>query len=314
MIAATFKPMLAKKSELPVGDDWLYEIKWDGVRCTAAVDTTADGDPIVEMRSRSAKTDWRGQFPEIVRALARLPFDVVLDGEIVTPDDNGYTFGLAAGAGSRVPARFVVFDVLELFGTDTKRMPLEDRRKLLDEISPALAAEGPGVLEVSPTFSDGETLLAWVAQRGLEGIVAKRKSSRYFEGRRGDEWLKVKVRQEQEFVVCGWTPGKNGRAGRIGGLVLGMYDDDGALAYCGRAGMAEKYDDELERMLTEVLQPCPFPSTPKEEREAIWVTPNVVIQVAYQRWTDEGRLQHPVMKSIRHDKDARDVTLAGAER
>lgn len=307
-------PMLAKdaKGEVPVGDGWLYEIKWDGVRCVAEV---VDGK--VAMTSRSAKTDWTEQFPAIAKALARLPFDVVLDGEIVTPDENGHTFGLAAGAGSKVAARLVVFDVLECFGSDTKAMPLTDRRKVLDTLTPALAAEGPGVLEVSPTFTDGEALLGWVATHGLEGIVAKQKTSRYIEGRRGDEWLKVKVRREQEFVVCGWTPGKNGRVGRIGGLVLGMYDDNGELVYCGRAGMAEKYDAELEREWLAgtgtIPQRCPFPRMPKEEREATWVVPELVIQVAYQRWTPEGRLQHPVMKSIRRDKDARDVTKEGAE-
>jgi len=304
------KPMLAKASELPVGDDWLYEIKWDGVRCVAEI---VDGQ--VTMTSRSAKTDWTQQFPAIMEALERLPFDVVLDGEIVTPDENGHTFGLAAGAGSRVAARLIVFDVLECFGTSTRAMPLDDRRKLLDEvISPVLAHEGPGVLEVSPTFSDGEGLAIWVAANGLEGIVAKRRSSRYIEGRRGDEWLKWKVRREQEFVVCGWTAGKNGRSGRIGGLVLGLYDDDGSLVYCGRAGMAEKHDEEMERALTQLAKPCPFPAVPKEEREATWVEPELVVQVEYQRWTDEGRLQHPVMKSIRHDKEPRDVTTATAER
>ena len=312
MSGVTIRPMLAKAGELPVGDGWLYEVKWDGVRCVAEV---VDGT--VSMQSRSAKTDWTQQFPAIAEALERLPFDVVLDGEIVTPDENGYTFGLAAGAGSRVAARFVVFDVLSCFGTDTMAMPLDDRRKVLDVIAPALAAEGPGVLELSPTFTDGEALLDWVAARGLEGIVAKRRSSRYIEGRRGDEWLKVKVRREQEFVVCGWTPGKNGRAGRIGGLVLGMYAEDGTLVYCGRAGMAEKHDDEMEKLLGfapfMAAQWCPFLTVPREERDAFWVKPEVVVQVAYQRWTDEGRLQHPVMKAIRHDKEPREVTTAGKE-
>ena len=308
MSAATVKPMLAKAGELPVGDGWLYEIKWDGVRCTA---TVVDG--VVSMQSRSALTDWTQQFPAIAEALGRLPFDVVLDGEIVTPDESGHTFGLAAGAGSRVAARLVVFDVLSCFGSDTKAMPLTDRRKVLEMLGPAFAAEGPGVLEISPTFTDGEALLGWVATHGLEGIVAKRKSSRYIEGRRGDEWLKVKVRREQEFVVCGWTPGKNGRAGRIGGLVLGMYDRyDGSLVYCGRAGMAEAYDAELEAALLPRSE-TPFPVVPREERDAYWVEPELVVQVAYQRWTPEGRLQHPVMKSIRRDKDARDVTKEGVE-
>jgi len=307
-MTAAFRPMLAKAGKLPVGDDWLYEVKWDGVRCVATIDGGA-----VTMQSRSSLTDWTQQFPGIAAALARLPFDAVLDGEIVTPDENGYTFGLAAGAGSLVPARLIVFDVLSCFGTSTKAMPLSDRRKVLQVIAPALAAEGAGVLEVSPSFSDGETLLAWVAARGLEGIVAKRKSSRYIEGRRGDEWLKVKVRREQEFVVCGWTPGKNGRTGRIGGLVLGQYDEDGDLVYCGRAGMAEAYDGAMERALTQLAAPCPFAAFPIQEREATWVKPEVVVQVAYQRWTDEGRLQHPVMKAIREDKHPRDVTVAGRE-
>jgi len=296
-MAATVKPMLAKAGELPVGDGWLYEIKWDGVRCTA---TIVDGE--VTMQSRSSKTEWKVQFPAIARALAELP-DCVIDGEIVTPDEAGNTFGLAAGAGSARAACFVVFDVLELGEVDCRPYPLEQRRGLAEAI---VAGSGDTALQFSPSFDDGEALQAWVVDRGLEGIVAKRKGSRYIEGYRGELWLKVKVRQEQEFVVVGWTPGKNGRTGRIGGLVLAYYDGPN-LVYAGRAGQDEKLDREFESRFQNVER-SPLAETPKDApRDVTWIAPEVVVQVAYQRWTEDERLLHPALKRVRDDKNPKDV-------
>jgi len=289
--------MLAKAGELPVGDGWLYEIKWDGVRCTATIE---DGQ--VTMQSRSSKTEWKVQFPAIAEALAELP-NCTIDGEIVTPDEAGNTFGLAAGAGSARAACLVVFDVLEFQGIDVRPYPLEQRRALAEGL---IEGSDAPVLQFSPSFDDGEALQAWVVDRGLEGVVAKRKGSRYIEGRRGETWIKAKVRQEQEFVVVGWTPGKNGRTGSIGGLVLGYYDGPN-LVYAGRAGQDPKLDREMEARLQNVAR-SPLAETPKDApRDVTWVVPEIVVQVAYQRWTEDERLLHPALKRVRDDKNPRDV-------
>jgi bifunctional non-homologous end joining protein LigD len=147
----------------------------------------------------------------------------------------------------------------------------------------------------------------------LEGIVAKRRSSPYRQNSRAGEWVKVKVRPEQEFVVVGWTPGKNGRAGRIGGLILAYYDGDD-LVYAGRAGGGDQFDRELETKLATVDE-SPLAVVPKAvPRERTWVHPDLVVQVAYQRWTEDGVLWHPVLKTIRDDKSPRQVTKEGLER
>ena len=173
----------------------------------------------------------------------------MIDGEIVTPDENGHTFGLGAGAGSTRHARLIVFDVLEALGSNCPPDAAHGSAQ------GAGRSAAPRVHRRSDRrlaeFDDGKTLLDWVAEHGLEGVVAKKRGSRYLDGTRQGQWLKIKVRREQEFVVCGWTPGKNGRAGRIGGLVLGMYDDDGRLTYCGRAGMDTNFDAELEEASSE---------------------------------------------------------------
>jgi len=290
--------MLAKADELPLGRGWQYEVKWDGVRCTA---TVSEGR--VAMQSRSAKTDYAKRYPQIAAQLAQL-YDGVYDGELVTLDENGETFGLSRGS---EPA-LVLFDVIESEGHDQRGRPLSDRRELLE----AILAEFDELdrLVLSPVFYDGEALLEWAEQRGIEGIMAKRRSSRYREGSRTGDWVKVKVRPEQEFVVCGWTDGKGSRRGRIGGLVLGYYDDSGALVYCGRAGCRTDHDQRIARALSPRAT-APFErGVPKEERDAHWCEPELVVQVAFQRWTDDGRLWHPSFKRIRDDKEPRDVGRA----
>lgn len=301
MTAVVVKPMLPKVGEVedvPTGAEWLHEIKWDGVRCIA---TVVDGE--VWMQSRSAKTSHARSYPQIEAALALMP-DCVIDGEIVVLDENGDSFGIPAG--TRGQGRLIVFDLLEVAGESVRHLPLTARREALELL---LRGRAP-LIELSPEFSDGVALLAWVADRGAEGIVSKLRRSKYADGTRRGEWLKTKLRREQEFIVCGWTEGKNGNAGHIGGLVLGYYDEDGELVYAGRAG--SRGEDELTLRTAFDERPwdnsgSPFGAVPKEEREATWVFPSTVVQVAFQCWSKHGRLTHPVALRIRTDKDAIDV-------
>lgn len=288
------RPMLARKAdEVPAGR-WTFEVKWDGVRCVALVQ---DGQ--VTMQSRSGKSDYALRFGHVALELEELP-DCVLDGELVTFDGNGRTFGLARGVG---PAAYVIFDVIEYEGQSMRWMRIEQRRTLLAGV--LQHAQGRSVTQ-SPVFKDGEALMAHVMENGLEGIVAKRDRSGYEDGKRSPAWLKVKVRPEQEFVVCGWTDGKGARVGTVGGLVLG-YWAAGELHYAGRVGCRTDMNAAV-RAAMRPTERCPFGKVPKEERDAHWLMPELVVQVAFQRWTDDGRLWHPICRGLRGDKLASDVT------
>lgn len=289
------RPMLAKASDAIPSGAFTFEVKWDGVRGIARVD---GGE--VELYSRSGKSEFSSRFANVARDLARFP-DCVLDGELVRFDEDGRTAGLGANLGPS-DGSYVVFDLLELGGNDLCAGPIELRRGLLNELladypSPSIAA--------SPVFDDGEALYETVAEEGLEGIVAKRVGSRYLQGHRGEAWLKVKVRQSGDFVVCGWTDGKNGRAGHIGGLLLSYLELDESgywFVYAGRAGA--RLDDEAELLASVIPTESPQVNgiTAPERKGAHWCEPTLVVEVEFQRWTDDGRLWHPICKRIRHDK------------
>ena len=298
-------PMLCKAGELPVGPEWLYEVKWDGYRCIARVQ---DGE--VSMVSRSGKTDYVGQFPQIAELLNGWP-DVVLDGELVVLDESG---GSSLGSmGSKAGATLIVFDVLEMFGSDLRSLPLTDRRRVLEEtLELVFANAGGGRIAVSPTFDDGQELLAYVIERNLEGVIAKKRSGVYVEGARS--WVKVKLRNAQEFVVLGWTPGNGALTGRVGGLLLGVREN-GRWLYVGRAGSGP---GDVERArLQELLEPLERDRHPEvdtgkaaraELKDVRWVEPALVVHVAFQRWSKDGRLVIPSLKGVRSDKAAVDVT------
>jgi len=292
-------PMLAKAGLLPVGDGWQFEVKWDGYRCVA---TVAGG--VVVLQSRSGKTDYTEQFPRVAAELAELP-DCVVDGELVVLDGNGDSSFERMGA--KGGASFVLFDLLEVAGEDARQRPLVLRRSLLEVLVASLPS-GSETVVVSPAFGDGEALLAWASDRRLEGVVAKRLSSRYQEGARCDDWIKVKLRCEQEFVVAGYTPGEGALAGTVGALVLGYHDDAGVLQYAGRVGTGFT-DAERNRIFDTVL-PAPraaLEAPRAEARGVVWVRPLLVAQVEFQRWTEDGRLWHPSYKGLRDDKRPADV-------
>ena len=291
--ARTVAPMLAKAGELPSGEGWLFEVKWDGYRGIA---TVKGGE--VALQSRSGKSDLTEQFPEIVAELSVLP-DCVIDGELAVLDDEGNSSFESMDA--KAGASYVVFDVLEVAGHDVRGRPLDERRKLLEEL---LKASGDRIC-VSPAFDDGEALLAWAAAQKVEGIVAKRRTSTYREGSRTEAWLKIKLRCEQEFAVVGWKPGEGAMAGAAGSLLLAVFDG-AEFAYVGRVGTGCSYD--LWQSFTELPQrgspvPIDLGDAPAAElRDVVWVEPELVVQVRFQRWTVDGRLWHPSVVGVRTDK------------
>ena len=314
-------PMLAAASgDLPEDDAaWGYEFKWDGVRAVAAV---RGGE--LALTSRKG-TDITVRYPE----LGRLPdalagHDAVVDGEIVAMDDQGRPdFGAlqnrmhrtgpeVARLAAAKPVTYLVFDLLSWDGEDLLAVPYAQRRARLDALgiaghrwvaTPWFEGNGSGV---------GADVLAASQENGLEGVVAKRLDSVYRPGVRGPDWRKVKNFRTQSVVVGGWRPGQGRRAGGIGSLLFGVPDDEGRLVYAGHVGTGFRDQDlaELKRMLTSRTT-SPFEGTlPREvTRDAHWVEPDLVGEVAYAVWTAEGRLRHPSWRGVREDLEPDDVVM-----
>jgi bifunctional non-homologous end joining protein LigD len=312
--------MKASAGDLPTGDGWSYEVKWDGMRALTFVE---DG----RLRVQSAnERDVTVSWPELAGLPEALPVaSVLLDGELVATDEEGRpSFGrlqqrmhiaMAAEAARRaneVPVTYVVFDVLHLDGHDVTTLPLSDRRRLLEQVVEPAPRWRP-----SPVHDDGELLLEVADAQGLEGVVAKRDDSIYVPGARVRTWLKVKVRRHQEVVVGGWIPGEGNREGRLGALLVGVHDapgDGSPLRYAGRVGTGFT-GAELERLAGKMAPletgDCPFdPPPPRSDirRGATWVRPELVAEVAYGEWTSDHRLRHPSDLGLRFDKDADQVT------
>jgi len=313
-------PMKATAGDLPVGDGWTFEVKWDGMRALAFIQGES-------LRVQSAnERDVTPSWPELVDLPAAVPAEAaLLDGELVSTDDAGRPdFGrlqqrmhVASPAEAlrravETPVTYVVFDLLHLDGHDLTPLPLVDRRRLLDQ----LLEPGPA-WRCSPVHDDGPALLAATDERGLEGVVAKRLDSRYEPGQRTRTWRKVKVRRRQEMVVGGWLPGEGARGGRIGALLVGYHDrpDDGRpLRYAGRVGTG--FTEVELRRLAGVFAPlatpdCPFdPPPPRADlvRGATWLHPELVAELAFAEWTGDGRLRHPSYLGLRADKPAGAVT------
>jgi bifunctional non-homologous end joining protein LigD len=302
-----YGPMLATLTEeLPRagarGGDWVFEPKWDGYRALAYVRDTE-----VELKSRRGN-DLTERFAEVARALPRAlrSPSCVLDGEVCALDSSGKSsFSLMQQGKGRLV--YFVFDVLEIDGEPLLSLPLEERRDRLE----SLLDPRSQTIRLSGTFEDGEALLDAARQQGLEGVMAKRLSSAY-EQRRSRNWLKVKVRPEQEFVVAGYTKGQ-GRRTRLGSLVLAVNERRG-LRWVGNVGtgFTEKTLDELLTRLRPLERSdSPLAETPKMPRvkkaDIVWVEPEVVVQVDFAEWTHDGHLRAPSFLGFRDDKSPDDV-------
>ncbi len=301
--ARRYEPMLATLAAvLPQGADWLFEPKWDGYRALAYA---REGD--VELRSRR-DNDLTKRFAEIARALPRAlrSPSCVLDGEVCALDESGRSsFSLMQQDKGRLV--YYVFDVLEIDGEPVLTRPLGERRRLLQ----TLLDRRSQTVRLSESFDDGAALLEAARKQGLEGVMAKRAASPY-EQKRSRNWLKVKVRPEQEFVVAGYTKGQ-GRRARLGSLVLAVNAEDG-LRWVGNVGtgFSEKTLDDLLRRLRALERPAaPFPELPRMPRvrkgDVVWVEPELVVQVEFAEWTHDGHLRAPSFLGLREDKPAEDV-------
>lgn len=296
-------------------DDWLFEIKWDGVRAIATV--TPGAPPSVHSRTGR---DLLAQFPELTelhRAFGRGPF--IVDGEIVALDRQGRSSfqRLQPRLNRRssdpalersVPATFAVFDLLYAGRKDLRSSPLEERKAALQR----LVRDGaPHVMLSKHVIGSGKKLYGLAKRQALEGIIAKRRDSPYLE-RRSRLWLKIKTHLEQEVVIGGWTEPRGSRE-QFGALILGVYDR-GALRYVGHVGTG--FDRALLDVVMRKMKPlatarCPFAERPPSNAPSHWVRPALVAEVKFGEWTDEGIMRQPVFVGLRDDKNPKDVKREG---
>ncbi len=302
-----YQPMLATPAkDVPAGQEWLYEVKWDGYRAIVAL---FGGDATLTSRNGNDLTE---RFRTVARAVERslkTP-DCVLDGEVCALDEEGRaTFSAMQQGKEGTRYVFVAFDVLEVEGEALIDLPLTERKERLK----ALIDRRQRVVQFSESFDDGAALFKAAQEQRFEGIVAKKRTSRYFPGKRTREWLKVKTHGRQEFVIAGFTRGQGRRSGSFGSLILGYWQGD-ELVYAGNVGTGFN-DKEIDRLL-EQLRPLerkdpPFrevPKMPRVRKDAIvWVEPKLVAEVEFVEWTHDGRLRAPSYQGLREDKSAKEV-------
>jgi bifunctional non-homologous end joining protein LigD len=290
------------------GDDWLLERKFDGERCVAF----KDGDE-VRLESRTAK-DLTTRYPEIVDAIAALKAQqLTLDGEVVAFDGDQTSFsrlqqrlGVSRPSPSLVsafPVVYCVFDLLEIDGEDITGLPLEERRKRL-----AKAVRKRAALQLSEAWrDDSERRYTEACRSGWEGLIAKRAGAPYVPGRSRD-WLKLKCVWEQEFVIGGYTDPAGSRTD-FGALLVGYYED-GDLRYAGKVGTGynAKTLKELGAKLRKLeTDKPPFADVKPVPRGTHWTRPELVAQIGFAEWTNDGRLRQPRYLGLRDDKRPRDV-------
>jgi bifunctional non-homologous end joining protein LigD len=301
MLEFPISPMKAVSGTLPADDGWAYELKWDGYRTIAFLSGGR-----VRLQSTTQR-DVSARYPELDGLADGLHGRrAVIDGEVVVLTDAGVPRFELLQRHER-PAAYVAFDLLSLEGNDTIELPYEQRRRLLLDAFEA----GPGRIVPNHQIGDGASLLQVTAEQGLEGIMAKRLDSRYLLGRRSPAWRKVKNRRRQELVIGGFTAGGGNRSGVFGALLVG-YHEAGRLHFAG--GVGTGYDRALLDQLTGhfrslVTRTCPFDPPPPRSyvRDATWVEPTLVAEVAFAEWTSEGIVRQASFVGLRDDKDAADV-------
>jgi len=317
------EPMKARLvDEPPKHGDWLYELKFDGIRAMAI-----KNDRKVSLVSRNGnKLD--GRFPEIVEAVKNLPVrEYVIDGEVVALDEDGRSsFQLLQGLemeGRKAPLRFYVFELLQLDGKSLLGLPLEQRKQVLAKICENV---GDPIRYSGEISGDVKSLLAEVKRRGLEGLIGKQRNSVYEPGRRSGTWIKLKCINEQEFVIGGYTPPAGSRK-YFGAILVGYYEI-GKLRFAGKvgSGFTEKSLSMLHKKFRgEEQDDCPFvdlPSkqggewvqgiTPSMMKKMHWVNPKFVAEIKFAEWTRDQKLRQPVFLGMREDKAATEVKREAA--
>jgi len=311
------QPMLATAADavrgLPAdGAQWAYEVKWDGMRVLADLH-----DGVLRLVSRRGN-DVSAAYPELAGLAGAHP-DALLDAEVVVLRGGVPSFGAlaermhvrdprkAAAMAAAAPATLIVFDVLRLYGVDLVARPWHERREVLERLS----ASGRG-WQLSPVYDDRDLLIAATLEQQLEGVVAKRRSSRYVPGARSPDWIKLAHRRSQTCVVGGWRPETTG-SGRIGALLLGVPISGDGLRFAGRVGSGlagDAVQEQLAPELARLRRPgSPFSTeVPRADADvAVWVEPELLVEVRHLGHTEGGRLRQPVFLGVRPDLTVADL-------
>jgi bifunctional non-homologous end joining protein LigD len=309
------EPMYATIADaMPVGDDWTFEQKYDGMRVLAAA--TARRTSLVTRNGR----DKRSQFPEIAAALTELAAahgrSLLLDGEIVALargrpapfqalQSRMHRANGVESIVARRPAAIVLFDVLKDGRSNLMKLPHSARRERLA----AIVGDRDDTLRLSESSSSARRMLGRARRGGWEGLIAKRVSSTYAPGVRSRDWLKLKLQHRAEFVVGGYTEPRRSRE-HFGALALGYFDADGRFRYAGNmgAGFSRETLREVSRRLDTLgRKQSPFVDAVRAPERVHWVAPKVVVEVKFTEWTADGKLRQPTFLGVRDDKAPSDV-------
>jgi bifunctional non-homologous end joining protein LigD len=307
MLFQPFKPMEPVSHPAPFTDsNYTYQVKWDGVRIVAHI---GKGALLLHNRKLRERTH---HYPELHCLTALLEGEAVLDGEIVALKKGKPHFPLVLerdllsgvtgpsgqkrvlAAVARVPVTYMIFDLLYHNGESLHHFPLTERQARLRAI-----LRQNHLVQLVEDFNDGCSLYAAVAEKEMEGIVAKKKESFYYAGKKHNSWLKIKVRQKQLAVIGGYTV----KEGRINALLLGAYHH-GRLVYLGRAatGLTTRHIKELTPFFQGLKRTTPPFYGETAGAEKYWVEPRLVVLVDFQEWTDDMRMRQPVLKGFTEDK------------
>jgi bifunctional non-homologous end joining protein LigD len=310
-------PMLARLAKAPFsGADWIFEPKLDGYRTMAYIKKGQ-----VRLLSRRG-IDVTQQYMALVPDLRRQPAsELVLDGEIIAVDEKGQQCfqclqnylstlqRIQKTGGEPAGLIYYVFDILFLDGYDLRGVSLRRRKELLGNI----LRPSQQVRLIDYFETEGERVYQAAVKNGLEGIMAKRTDSRYESGQRSGRWLKVKSSLSDEFIIGGYTMGQGSRSNAFGALLLGYYDDNGGLQFAGHVGtgLDEQSLAKLENLLDTLrTDSCPFIEVPETNTPAVWVRPELVAEVKFSEWTQDGRLRTPVFLRLRQDKAPSEIRRA----
>lgn len=308
-LPSKLSPQLATLVDGPPADteDWIWELKFDGYRLLARLE---DGQARLYTRNGN---DWTAKMPRLAQAVAGLPLQSGwIDGEVLMPDAQGIPDFQALqnafdGEGTD-DLVFYVFDLPYADGQDLRDLSLVDRRQRLAEVVKK-ASSSTDRIRFSEAFeAQPSDLISSACQLGFEGVIGKRKDGVYV-SRRSNDWIKLKCSHRQEFVIGGYTDPQGSRTG-LGSLLLGVHDDDGRLRYAGNVGtgFSQKLLAELHDKLRKLrIEKCPFDNPKAIDKKAHWVAPQLLAEVSFAEWTQEGRIRHAVFKGLRTDKPPKDI-------
>ncbi|MCX9084604.1 MAG: non-homologous end-joining DNA ligase [Candidatus Methanoperedens sp.] len=306
-----YKPMLARSAETPFSSrDWIFEVKWDGIRAISYLEDE------LSIRSRN-NNELIDNFPELSE-LKELGEGIVLDGEIIVMNDGKADFQTLIKRSQntkaldidymsrKFPSTYVIFDILEKDGKQLLDIPLMERKNILEKS----VKEGKFVTTSLYVEDSGEPYYLAAIEKGVEGIMAKKKKSFYEPGKRSNNWLKIKQVKTCDCVVFGYTKGEGIRNDTFGALILGLYDGE-VPVFIGKVGtgFSRKIMENLKRSLDEYKVETETLKGVDLDREITWLKAGVVCEVGYQTITEDGKLRIPVFKKIREDKDPIECTI-----